>query len=118
MIYPEHIRQASLLSILHCSAASARSSARRLASSYEISSSSDGPGDSVLGAVAPAAGPDLDTETEGEGTGTDEAVVAICTRFKGVTSASASAAEAGAGAGSLAAAAFALASVICQEWPT
>ncbi len=31
--HPEHITQASLLSILHCNAASARSSARRLASS-------------------------------------------------------------------------------------
>lgn len=36
---------ASLLSIEHCSAASALSSALRLASSYVISSSSDGPGD-------------------------------------------------------------------------
>jgi len=85
-IYPEHIIQASLLSILHCNAASALSSARRLASSYEISSSSDGPGDSGRLAVVAA---DLDTETEGDGTGAAEAVVAIETCLRGATSDSA-----------------------------
>ena len=80
-IYPEHIIQASLLSILHCNAASALSSARRLASSYEISSSSDGPGDS--GRLAVAA--DFETETEGDGTGAAEAVVAIETCLRGAT---------------------------------
>lgn len=45
LAYPEHIMHASLLSIEHWRAASARSSALRLASSYVISSSSLGPGD-------------------------------------------------------------------------
>jgi hypothetical protein len=84
--YPEHIIQASLLSILHCSAASALSSARRLASSYEISSSSDGPGDSGRLTVVAA---DFETETDGEGTGAAEAVVAIETCLRGATSESA-----------------------------
>lgn len=71
-----------MLSILHCNAASALSSARRLASSYEISSSSDGPGDS--GRLAGAAA-DFETETEGDGTGAAEAVVAIDTCLRGAT---------------------------------
>lgn len=79
--------QASLLSILHCSAASALSSARLFASSYEISSSSEGPaGES--GRLMPA----LDTDAEGEGAGTSEAVVAIDTFLSGATNDSAEAA--------------------------
>lgn len=108
-LYPEHIIQASLLSILHCNAASARSSARLFASSYEISSSSDGPGDSARLEVA--VGADLETETEGDGTGTDEAVVAIWTCLRGATSASADDSATGASAIGLEAAAFALASI-------
>ena len=110
--YPEHIIQASLLSILHCSAASALSSARRLASSYEISSSSDGPGDS--GRLAP----DFETETEGDGTGAAEAVVAMETCLSGATSDSAEGAATGvlaAVAVILAAAALSLASAIVSD---
>ena len=111
--YPEHIIQASLLSILHCSAASALSSARRLASSYEISSSSDGPGDS--GRLAP----DFETETEGDGTGAAEAVVAMETCLRGATSDSAEGAATGvlaAVAVILAAAALSLASAIVSKF--
>lgn len=108
-IYPEHIIQASLLSILHCNAASALSSARRLASSYEISSSSDGPGDS--GRLAIAA--DFEIETLGDGTGAAEAVVAIETCLRGATSDSAEGAAAATGAlAILAAAALSLTSGI------
>jgi hypothetical protein len=111
-VYPEHIIQASLLSILHWSAASALSSARRLASSYEISSSSDGPGDSGRLAAAAAAA-DLETDTDGEGAGTADAVVAIETCLRGATKESAETlgAMGVAGAVSLAAAALSLASV-------
>lgn len=80
------MRHASLLSILHCSAASARSSARLFASSYEMSSSSEGPaGESALLPLPVAVavdgalslGPDFETDTEGDGTGTEDATVAI-----------------------------------------
>jgi len=97
--------QASLFSMLHCRAASARSSARRLASSYEISSSSDGPGldsERALRAVEAA--------VTDAGIGL-EAVVEILTCRMGATSDSAAA------TGALAAEAFSLASE-CQSGDT
>jgi hypothetical protein len=92
------MRQASLFSMLHCKAASARSSALRLASSYEISSSSDGPGeDSTREGRA--------VEAAATAGGTLFTVVEICTCRMGATSDSALGAE-----GTLAADAFSLAS--------